>query len=439
MAELTTCQKNAMFKIMMSQKHIVICGPAGTGKTFLLRHILDALGQSKQVAYCAPTHAAKQVLSDSAGVAACTIHALFKIHPETYEDEVKFDQSGVPDLSEIDYLVIDEVSMLDGQLFDIVMRSIPVGCRIIGMGDPYQLQPVKNEPGIISPIFFDPRFDRVILQEIVRQSKGNPIIEVATAIRKTGCHTFAASGEEEGVGVFQHHTLSAFMSTYFAHVKKPEDMLSYKILAYANDDVDKFNGLIRQRIYNTKEPVVEGEYLIPQAPVYQELQYKGMMMKELKFHNGETTQVVRIKGNSELKETITLPGLKLDPLKIKYYNVVLKSVAEKIEYPVDIIFDEQSEADISEYLHYAALNYKRMARTGTSKNKMREYWGAFWDLKNRFTPVKGAAACTYHKSQGSTFTGVWMYTGKLFLADPKIRKQLEYVGNTRARKFVHFL
>lgn len=438
--QLTPCQQNGLFKIQMSSKHIVICGPAGTGKTFLLRCLLDAIGPNKSIAYCAPTHQAKQVLAESVQEEAYTIHSILKIHPETYEDEVSFKQSEVPDLNDLDILVVDEVSMLDGHLFSIMLKSIPMKCRIIGLGDPYQIQPVKNEPGIISPIFMDERFDRVILSEIVRQSKGNPIIEVATDIRKNGVSVYEYKSDEPGIGVFKHSTLKTFMKKYFEHVKCAEDMLKYKIMAYTNDDVDKFNGLIRQHIYKTNCVVIEGEYIIPQEPISQVLEHKGLKFTEMKFHNGETTRVKSIKQNGEILKTFSLPDLPhLDPIKIKYYNIVLESLDGNVTHPVNVIFDEESTSDLSEYLHYAAINYKRMARCGESQYKMKKRWNAFWELRNMFKDVKGAAACTFHKSQGSTFEGAFIYTGKLQLADPKIRRQLEYVGVTRAKKFVDFI
>lgn len=435
---LTDCQSGGLLRISLTNKHIVICGAAGTGKTFLLRKLLDTLGENKRIVYCAPTHQAKQVLAESVSTDCHTIHAVLKIHPETYEDEVKFDQSGVPDLSEVDVLVIDEASMLDGHIFSILMNTIPASCRIIGLGDPYQCQPVKNEPGIISPIFFDPRFERVILNEIVRQSKGNPIIEVATAIRKTGCDIFACNdGKDQGV--FKHTTLGSFMAKYFEYVKTPEDMLRYRILSYTNDSVNKFNGLVRQRVYNTIEPVVTGEYLILQQPLYRELKYQGMEIKELVFHNGQTVQVELIKGNTSLKESIELPGLPhLDPITINYYQLVIQCLERKDRMPIDVIFDESSIGEIECYLHYAAINYKRMARTGTSRSKMRTYWEAFWELKNRFINIKGAAASTFHKAQGSTFDGVFIHNA-LGYVDEKIARQLKYVGTTRARYFVHFI
>lgn len=435
---LTECQRNGLLKVKMSKKHIVICGAAGTGKTFLLKRLLDTIGSEKNIVYCAPTHQAKQVLAETVGVDAFTIHSLLKIHPETYEDQMDFGQSGSPELEEVDVLVLDEASMLDRELFEIMMNSIPRKCLIIALGDPYQIQPVRNAPGIISPIFFDDRFERVILKEIVRQSEGNPIIQVATAIRKEGASIHQMIGDN-GEGVFKHDNLSSFMKEYFSVVKTPEDTLTCKILSYTNGVVDDFNGLIRKRLYNTEEPVVQGEYLVMQEPVYHKMEHKGISISEIKFHNGQTVKVREIFDGKELQDVFSLPEVPhLDPVTVKFYRLICESIDDDVVYPIDVIYDEESASDLSYYLHCAAVHYKKI-RPSIPAFKMKSHWREFWKIKERFKEVKGSAACTFHKSQGSTFNRAFIITAKLDLADPKIRRQLEYVGTTRARFRVDFV
>ena len=420
------------------RKHLVICGPAGTGKTFLLKQVLDMF-KDKQIAFCAPTHQAKTVLADMVGADAHTIHALMKIHPETYEDTIDFKQSDVPELDSLDILVVDEVSMKDGLLFDITMRTVPSRCLIIGMGDPYQIQPVKNDPGIISPIFFDERFERIILTEIVRQSQDNPIIQVATQIRKTGCNIFACNNGDPDVGVYQHANLNSFMKEYFNRVKTPEDLLKHKMMAYTNEVVDTFNGLIRQKVYNTTEPVVEGELLVMQEPVYHSLEFEGKKITELKFHNGETVKVLEIVGGRERSMEFTLPHCShLDPVTVRFYTLKMESITEGVVYNIDVIYDSNSASDLSYYLHCAASQYRRIKNT-KPVGEMKRAWRQFWALKEKFKDTKGAAVCTFHKSQGSTYESAFIITSKLNLADRRIRKQLEYVGVTRAKNRVDFI
>lgn len=433
--KLTNCQRLGLLKIAQSNKHVVICGAAGTGKTFLLSQLLDTIGEHMNVVYCAPTHAAKTVLSDTVKREAFTIHSVLGIHPETYEDEMKFKQSEVPDISDIDYLVVDEVSMLDGALFTIMMDSIPRRCRIIGLGDPYQLQPPKHAPGIISPVFYDDRFERIFLNTIVRQAADNPLIQVATEVRTNGADLFENIGSD-GCGVFKQPSVGSMLTHYFEYVKEPDDMLRHSILAYTNEVVDKLNFVVRKQVYETIEPIIADEYLVLQQPVYREFD-DGM--KELVFHNGETVKVVTIK--SADNHQLNLPDLLgVTCPVVQVYKLILRSLDGKQTFPIEAIFCKTGKADLEYYLFCAASHYKHMSKQPkVSRVAMRNRWDAFWTLKNRFVETKGAGAQTYHKSQGSTKDAVFLYNQFGDYVDARLIRQMRYVGVTRAKYFADFV
>lgn len=430
----------------MERKHIIICGPAGSGKTTLLRSVLSDF-QNLNVVCCAPTHQAKSVMQEMTSIPAFTIHSILRIHPDTYEDQMDFVKSGDPEIGEVQLLVLDEGSMLDTKLFNIMMESIPHGCLIIALADPYQLQPPKHEPGVLSPIFFDQRFERILLTDIVRQAEDNPIIEVATAIRKQGSDIYSRVGAD-GTGVIPYNSISSFMAKYFSMVKYPEDTLKHKIVAYTNGVVDDINGLVRKHIYNTEEPVVVGELLVMQEPVYKKMSHKGITISELMFHNGETVKVLDIMNNQENVGVFALPNFKirdletdeLSDLTVKFYNLKCQAMtgADPITYAFDVIYDEDSLVKLNEFLTAAGNHYKRMKSTMTA-HEMKKNWTAFWALKSRFKSVKGSAACTIHKSQGSTYENAFIITTKLKDADPRIARQLRYVATTRAKIGVHYI
>lgn len=481
MSGLTKGQHSGLLKIQFSKGHIIVMGPAGTGKTYLLRSFLETVNLAS-CAFCAPTHAAKQVLEDTINsgrleherIQAHTIHSLLKIHPETYEDQIVFDPNGeIPDLSNIKYMIVDEVSMVDGLLFGRIMTvASKFNFKVIGLGDPYQLQPVKPDGcylhetlGIISPMFFHKDFERVLLDEIVRQSKGSPIIEVATKIRKENYNIFdCRSPDDTEIGVFKHRTPMSILNKYLSYVKTPRDTLDYKLMAYTNKTVDNLNEYIRRKLFDTDCPVVVGEYLVMQEPVFTEFAGQEMII----YHNGQACEVMNIQSNEEMEEKVTLPNMvyqgyiegevdewgmdaygtiEVQPINLRFWRVDLRSVDNDIEHTIDVIKDEDSQIRLKEYLDTAASIYKgegkeienSSLKPYQKKLKKKLLWVKYWEMKKRFVNTKGSAACTIHKTQGSTFIGAFIFTNKLNDAEYHLRRQLRYVATTRARKFVDFV
>lgn len=412
--KLTDCQQNAMDTFLDSSGHLTISGAAGTGKTFLMKSILTALNnKSKNVAMVAPTHQAKSVLKRTTGADVSTIHSLLKIHPDTYEDQRHFKQSGEVDgLDEIDVLIVEEASMIDNELYEIMGSSIPRRCRILGIGDKFQLQPVKHDPGVISPMFT--RFNTVEMHEIVRQAKDNPLIQVATELRE-GKWLRSNWSKELKQGVLNVPNVNKMLDVYLGKIKTAEDLLDYRVLAYTNDCVDTFNGIIREHIYNTSEPFIVGEYLVTQAPV---------MKSSGKFpicviDNGE---VIKIKSIQQKTVDGLLPMVENESFDVAALTVE-KECGTIIEF--NVLWDDLQKERFERYLTIAAGTYKSM------RGNTKRLWRAFWGLQEQMIETKSLGASTVHKSQGTTLKGVCVYTQDMVYADPAIVQQLAYVAVTR--------
>lgn len=441
---LTDCQQKAIDAAVNDRGHITISGPAGSGKTFLTKILLLKLEEKTKdgIALCTPTHQSKNILSKMCGRQAVTIHSLLKIHPETYEDQFEFKHNKDKlDLSEIRYILVDEVSMVDDDLFNILVNAVHQHCQIIGIGDKYQIQPVRHNDGHISPFFTDKRFRLVELVEIVRQKKGNPIIDVATKIRQGGWF-YTNWNKEEGTGVLDVKSIKKLLSVYLSKIKTQEDLKEYRMLAYTNDIVNKLNNVIRKHVYDTTEPFVENEYIVLQEPltknelVFDPVSGKYVQMNEVLINNGEC---VKIKENSIIRETMNL-NMKTDgTFNLGSYEIEIATLTvirelddgETEEHQMNVVWGDDSKLILSEALSEAAGQY----RNATQRAKSR-LWENFWEIKNMFTDTKSLGATTYHKSQGSTVTGVCIYLGDMNHASYDLQSQLGYVGCTRASKWV---
>ena len=129
----------------------VITGGPGTGKTTLIRGVIDILGAKRRsVLLAAPTGRAAKRLQEATGADARTIHRLLEFNPKT----AAFARNRSNPL-DADVVVIDEVSMLDIELARHLLVAIPEKCRLVLVGDADQLPSVG--PGNVLGDLIDSR------------------------------------------------------------------------------------------------------------------------------------------------------------------------------------------------------------------------------------------------------------------------------------------
>ena len=413
------------------QRHLIIKGSAGTGKTTLTKYLIRSLIKRgvKGIILAAPTHQAKKVLSEKAGMKASTIHSVLKIKPDTYEDTQEFNQSEVPDLSNCQVLILDEVSMYDDQLKQILMRTIPSRCTIIGLGDEEQVRSVNGTGK--SSIFKDVRFKVVELEQVKRAT--GAILSMANHIRndKWGkCKPEIINDENESV--IEVDTAVDLLKKYFEHVKTPEDFENNRILCYTNKLVDSCNNAVRKRIYGPDvEAFVKGEVIVLQEPV---TIFDKILNNEITLFNN--SEWLRIKEAKEVSNIFGLPGVP-SKVMIRYWQLNVESCDEENEATafINIISDTDENKKLLELLSEAAYRYKN------KDSQTRPSWKSFWELKKNFTSVKYLPAGTIHKSQGSTIDNVYIFATQIehanHLTTPEV-KELLYTAFSRASKNVYY-
>lgn len=161
----------------------VLCGYAGTGKTFLIDYIVNRLGllSGESAAFVAPTGKAASVLI-RLGKPASTVHSLIY----TREEDIEVDENGEV-VSErflrfvkkekidgkIQLIIVDETSMVS----DEVLRDLlSFGVKCLFCGDSAQLPPVGGSNTLLT-------MPCVTLKQIVRQECDNPIVRLGVAAR----------------------------------------------------------------------------------------------------------------------------------------------------------------------------------------------------------------------------------------------------------------
>ncbi|WP_201861803.1 ATP-dependent DNA helicase [Microvirga soli] len=150
-------------------------GYAGTGKTTLAKHIAEHV--DGDVAFGAYTGKAALVLRTKGCAEASTIHSMIYKSRESDENGPQFVINRQSPASKADLIIIDECSMVDEELGrDLLSFGQPV----LVLGDPAQLPPVKGGG------FFTEGEPDVMLTEVHRQAKDNPIIHLSMQVREGG-------------------------------------------------------------------------------------------------------------------------------------------------------------------------------------------------------------------------------------------------------------
>lgn len=171
-------QQRAALAQALTTKVMVLTGGPGTGKTTLLRGVVEILKRKKlEIQLAAPTGRAAKRLAEATGQEAKTIHRLLEWKPE--------DRSFLrgPDLPlAADLLVIDEASMLDTQLAFQLLSAVKDDARVLFVGDVDQLPSVG--PGRVLADLIDSGLIAVArLREIFRQAARSRIVVSAHRVR----------------------------------------------------------------------------------------------------------------------------------------------------------------------------------------------------------------------------------------------------------------
>ncbi|MDD4375445.1 MAG: ATP-dependent RecD-like DNA helicase [Clostridia bacterium] len=161
----------------------VITGGPGTGKTTIIRCIIDILEkEDKSYVLCAPTGRAAKRITETTGEEAKTLHRLLEITKIEDRDLDKLIDYETVILEE-DVVIVDEVSMVDTILMNNLIKALKPETKLILVGDAYQLPSVG--PGSVLKDIIDSKvIDVVELNEIYRQSATSEIILNAHKVKK---------------------------------------------------------------------------------------------------------------------------------------------------------------------------------------------------------------------------------------------------------------
>ena len=396
--ELEALQLGAVLECVRNGVMILTGGP-GTGKTTTINTIIHYFAaEGMDILLAAPTGRAAKRMTEATGYEARTIHRLLELSGLPDENgsgipisRARFERNADNPL-EADVVIVDEMSMVDIQLFQSLLKAISPGTRLVLVGDVNQLPSVG--PGQVLRDLIESRaFPVVELKKIFRQAGESDIVVNAHLINegkeialdnKSRDFFFL---ERDNVQVIYKHMILLIREKLPGYVHAgPFDIQVLTPMRKGNLGAETLNGILQA-------------YLNPKADSKKEYQSADVLFRE-----GD--KVMQTKNNYQLEwEVVSRYGIAVDK-GVGIFNGDMGIVREIDEYgrTLTVEFDEHRRVTYS---------------------------------FEQTSELELAYAITIHKSQGSEYPAVIMP----LLGGPRMlfNRNLLYTGVTRAKSCVTIL
>lgn len=174
-------------KLSYIKNILIVTGGPGTGKTTIINTICELYRQMNKLSYdklaerialLAPTGRASKRISESTNLPASTIHRFLKWNKES-------NKFGINEYhkSSVDFVIIDEFSMVDTYLFDSLLKGLRYDTKIILVGDYNQL-PSVGSGQLLKDMIESESLHVVKLKQLYRQKENSNIINLAYQINE---------------------------------------------------------------------------------------------------------------------------------------------------------------------------------------------------------------------------------------------------------------
>jgi exodeoxyribonuclease-5 len=439
----------------------VLKGWAGTGKTYcvsvLVRYVLEVIHPTHnwyRIGVTGPTNKSVRVIKKTSGlrnprVTFQTIHKLLGLTERITKDGLQeFVNQGdfQPKIKTVKLLIIDEVSMLNDDLFQAVIKYRDK-IKIICMGDPAQIPPV-GRPDCIpfrEELAEGYRIKTLNLKQIMRQKEDNAIIESSVAIRSDLGRSqnpvepvTKLNSKGEGIEFLNLNNseirkgFSERLREYFVTEDFKNDSEYAKIIAWRNKTVATMNDVIRRVIYGDEalgSKILVGEKLIANSPIIQ-----GETVV-LNTNEEFTVESFTVKRDDLRYQVSDHPDA--DPLSISlnYYDTVVSYIDDeddKIKVNIEILH-EDSEDEFKKLANIFKL--RAIEKKGKDKS-----WIIYYNFLRKYADVNYGYCITAHKSQGSTYNTTFVLEDDIDMNwDIVERNRIKYTAYTRSSRKLYVL
>lgn len=362
-------QKKAIIE-SYERDFLIITGGPGTGKTTIMQGIvelyrhLEKLSYDKlqeKVALLAPTGRAAKRMTETTNLRASTIHRFLKWQKETNKFQVNEYNK-----SKVEFVILDEASMIDTYLLASLLKGISANCKIIMVGDDHQLPSVG--PGqILHDLIESNMLEVVKLKELYRQGKDSNIISLAYDVRNGEVINQVFNKDEDLTFI------SCPSETVLNHIK--EIATTYRDISYKNfqilapmyksyTGIDAINASI-QEIFNPGDKIKKelriGETIFREGDKVIQL----TNMPDDNVYNGDIGLIKKIQTTPKKEVHIDFDGnlVKYTPTNFNCF---------RLAYAISIHKAQGSEFDIvimPVVKNYGKMLYRKLIYTGITRSK----------------------------------------------------------------------
>lgn len=436
-----------------THKYALVEGPAGSGKSFMLKECIknDVRVKRGQACGVALAHSAKNVLSgflnkdvdpaSGESIDCYTLASILGMKPDYDKDGNEIyvmDKYGKKKIQDYRLIIVDEASMVNREQLNYLRTLKDPDAKIIFVGDRYQLPPIEKKgsryEGEDSKVFQLSKYHARLTEPIrYDDAVGDAVQMYLKSIDALNDEKYVSASD-----VFNYHYNRQGEKCKIEYVTStPEnkakvlgealenfakDPLSTRFLAYQRKPVAKMNWFFRDKLYPNCEEYQPGELIMAYAQ-FQKNQ------DDPPVTNGSILKLVRYQEDVyEFAYCANQHDMDLDVVKIPYIKAVLQeSITGNIFYDIPIV----------------SLTYRnqfnRLLETLADKAKKRQgvTWGEFWELKKAFLTCDFSYATTTHKAQGMTLKNVYVSATDIYGVGPismKTKLQSMYVAVTRSEK-----
>ncbi|MFC4893043.1 ATP-dependent RecD-like DNA helicase [Pseudofrancisella aestuarii] len=434
-----------------SKFFFLLSGYAGTGKTTIVKKVLEKYRGKAIVS--ASTKKASLVISQTTLFEGFTIHTLLGLRPDVkLEDfnpnDPEFSQIEPALLHRYNLIVIDEASMINSSLFELIKLEVnkSLTTKVIFIGDKAQIPPIGEDQSVVFEIedFYE-------LTSLVRQKQSNPLVELSKELRSFLKHDelpdFILNRRTlinaKGEGVYFCSSNEEFrekISEYFKESNFRENINFAKLIAWRNKTVMKSNQIIRELIFGEETGLLEkGDILTGYRAV------RDSVKKNFIINNCVDYKVSSISERVCNKEGIF--GYNVSLLE---RSKTFKTFDEKYVFVVDHLdkINLHNYADIHDklllisradksWLSYYEFRKNNLLMTDILVNLNGSIRAKSNEIKK---DLDYGFAVTSHKAQGSTYNTVFILLKDILLNTKKQEmQQMLYVALTRSSNKVVIL